>query len=200
MPSTPPCVTRSRAACTDRPPVHRDVMAAARSSRGEACAIYAFVMPSPLIVSARRAVPAELDEVFRCTLTTPLPQLFSRRYGVLPAITDVTGFTPPWGSVGQSRTIRTADGGSMRETLLQIDGPRSFSYQIGSITGPMVALIASVEGTWSFEPAGTGTRVGWSWTIRAANGASALVLPVFGRMWGGYARQALEELEKVLVA
>lgn len=157
-------------------------------------------MPSPLIVAASRAVPLAIDETFERTLTTPLPQLFSRRYGVLPAITSADGFTDPWGSaVGQSRTIHTADGGSMKETLLQVDAPRSFSYQLGSIKGPMVALAASVEGRWSFETVGTGTRVTWSWTVRSANAASSLVLPAFGRMWRGYARQALEELEQVLL-
>ncbi|MEO8750231.1 SRPBCC family protein [Dermatophilaceae bacterium Sec6.4] len=158
-------------------------------------------MPSPLIVSASRAIPLGLDETFQRTLTAPLSQLFSRRYGVLPVIRSTTGFIEPWGSaVGQSRTIRTADGGSMLETLLQVDAPRSFAYQLGSITGPMVVLAASVEGTWSFEPVGTGTRVTWSWTVRAANGVGALALPAFGRMWRGYARQALEELERALLA
>ncbi len=98
------------------------------------------------------------------------------------------------------RTIRTADGGSMRETLLQMDRPHSFAYQIGGIKGPMMALAASAEGTWSFEAAGTGTKVTWSWTVRAATAASRLAMPAFGRMWGGYARQALEELETVLIA
>lgn len=157
-------------------------------------------MPSPLIVSASRAVPLAIEETFERTLTTPLQCLFSRRYGVLPAIKSADGFTDPWGSaVGQSRTIRTADGGSMRETLLQVDAPRSFAYQLASITGPMVALAASVEGRWSFEPVGTGTRVTWSWTVRSANAAGSLALPAFGRMWRGYARQALEELELLLL-
>lgn len=157
-------------------------------------------MPSPLIVSAKRAVPVETEEAFERTLTTPLPQLFSRRYGVLPAIKDASGASEPWGSTpGQTRTIRTADGGSMRETLLQVDRPRSFAYQIGAIKGPMMALAASVEGTWSFAPVGTGTMITWSWTVRAATAGSALAMPAFGRMWSGYARQALEELETVLI-
>lgn len=161
---------------------------------------YAALVPSPLIVSASRAIPCAIDETFERTLTTPLPDLFCRRYGVLPAIKAADGFTLPWASaIGQTRTIRTSDGGSMRETLLQVDAPHSFSYQLGSITGPMVALAASVEGTWSFEPVGTGTRVTWSWTVRSANGASSLMLPAFGKMWGGYARQALEELAGVLL-
>ncbi len=157
-------------------------------------------MPSPLIVSASRAVPVPVEDAFERTLTTPLPQLFSRRYGALPAIKDASGADEPWGSeVGQTRTIRTADGGSMRETLLQVDRPHSFAYQIGAIRGPMMVLAASAEGTWSFEPAGTGTRVTWSWTVRAATAASGLAMPAFGRMWDGYARQALEELETVLI-
>ena len=158
-------------------------------------------MPSPLIVSASRVIPVPVDDAFERTLTTPLPQIFSHRYGVLPAVKEATGFTPPWGSAtGQTRTVRTTDGGSMRETLLVIDRPRSFAYQLGSITGPMVVLAASVEGEWSFAATGAGTEVTWSWTIRAANALGSLALPAFGRMWQGYARKALEELERALVA
>lgn len=158
-------------------------------------------MPSPLIVSASRAIPVVLEDAFERTLTTPLPQIFSRRYGVLPAVKETTGFTPPWGSAtGQTRTVRTTDGGSMRETLLAIERPRSFAYQLNGITGPMVAIAASVEGEWAFAPAGTGTEVTWSWTVRGANALGSLALPAFGRMWQGYARQALEELERVLLA
>ena len=47
------------------------------------------------------------------------------------------------------------------------------------------------------HPAGTGTNVTWRWTIHPR--LTAPVLPVFGRMWKGYARQALEELSAQLV-
>ncbi len=157
-------------------------------------------MPSPLIVSADRALPVSVENAFDRTIVLPLPELMCRRYGVLPAVRSVDGFTSPWGSgVGQTRRIDTADGGGMTETLLLVDRPHRFAYQLGSISGPMKALAASVEGEWAFEPAGTGTRVTWSWTVRAANGAASVALPAFGRMWQGYARQSLEELERALV-
>jgi hypothetical protein len=41
--------------------------------------------------------------------------------------------------------------------------------------------------------------VTWQWTIHPRSGFSAPVLPVFGRLWLGYARQSLEELSNQLV-
>jgi hypothetical protein len=46
---------------------------------------------------------------------------------------------------------------------------------------------------------GTGTRVTWQWTIHPRTALSAPVLPLFGRLWLGYARQSLEELSNQLV-
>jgi hypothetical protein len=40
--------------------------------------------------------------------------------------------------------------------------------------------------------------VTWQWTIHPSTGG-ALVMPALGRMWQGYARQALEEVEKALL-
>ena len=62
----------------------------------------------------------------------------------------------------------------------------------------MRPLASSIDGLWSFEKAGTGVRITWSWTVRPASSATSLLMPAFGRMWQGYARQALEQLEGLL--
>jgi hypothetical protein len=56
-----------------------------------------------------------------------------------------------------------------------------------------------VDGRWAFAPEGTGVRVTWSWTLHPTSTYAALVLPLVGRMWGGYARQALERASDVLL-
>lgn len=63
----------------------------------------------------------------------------------------------------------------------------------------MRPLAGTVDGQWSFEPVGTGTRITWSWTIHPASRAASYALPAFGRIWRGYARQALEEVERLLL-
>ncbi len=63
----------------------------------------------------------------------------------------------------------------------------------------MKPLVGGIEGAWSFEAVGTGTRVTWSWEVEPASSASGYLMPVFGRLWAGYARQALENLEDLLL-
>ncbi|CKU23642.1 Putative polyketide cyclase [Mycobacterium tuberculosis] len=63
----------------------------------------------------------------------------------------------------------------------------------------MAPLVALVEGKWSFAPADTGTTVTWQWTIHPRSALAAPVLPVFARMWRGYARGVLEKLSALLV-
>lgn len=153
-----------------------------------------------LELSASRSYPVAVDRAFDLLLPTPLPELFHRRYAALPPIREIRDQDGVWGTVGQTRTIVLADGGTMRETLMSLDRPRSFGYRIADITGPMKPLVASVDGLWSLEEAGTGTRVTWAWTVHPTPSVAGLLLPLIGRMWRGYARQAFDELEPILVA
>ncbi len=57
---------------------------------------------------------------------------------------------------------------------------------------------ARANGLWSFEAAGTGTRISWAWEL-TPTGAGRPAMPDFGAMWRGYARQALEEIEVILL-
>ena len=67
--------------------------------------------------------PVTVEHAFDVT-PLPLPDLFSRRYAAIPPIRGVRDQQGAWGTVGQTRTIRLADGGSIRETLLSVDRPR----------------------------------------------------------------------------
>jgi hypothetical protein len=157
-------------------------------------------MAHPYAVSSSRAVPSPVDEAYGHTLRLPLPEMFSRRYLAIPPISRVDQLDPgPWGEVGQRRVIHLADGGSMLETLTRCDEPDAFGYDITELRGALSPLASLIQGTYAFEKAGTGTRVTWSWLITPRGGLGATVMPVFARMWAGYARQALEQLERSLV-
>jgi hypothetical protein len=157
-------------------------------------------MPAPYAVSSSRAVPVPIDEAYLHTLRLPLTEMFARRYLAIPRIVRVDQLDPgAWGTVGQRRTIHLADGGSMLETLTRCDEPDAFGYEITGLRGALSLLVDRIEGTYAFVKAGTGTRVTWSWLLHPKGGLGATVMPVFGRMWAGYARQALEELERSLV-
>ncbi|MGN6607125.1 MAG: SRPBCC family protein [Jatrophihabitans sp.] len=154
-------------------------------------------MPSPLQLSRSRTYPVPVEAMFDALLPVPLETLFSRRYGPIPPISG-TRQDGVWGIAGQRRrTVLLAGGGSMQEELLSVDRPHLFAYRISGVTGPMKRLAASIDGSWSFEPVGTGVRVTWRWTLHPASGAVVPILPLFARLWRGYARQALERVEEL---
>jgi hypothetical protein len=156
-------------------------------------------MGRTVVLSHSRSYPAELGRAFDELLACDLTRLFDRRYAAIPPITGVEDQGGPWATVGQTRTIRLADGGTMREELTDVERPTRFGYRISGVTGPMKPLVASLDGVWSVEPAGTGVRITWTWTVLPAGRLGRLAMPVFGRMWRGYARQGFDNLEQLLV-
>ena len=152
-----------------------------------------------LELSASRTYPVPVERAYDVVLPTPLPELFCRRYAAVPAIREVRDQQGTWGTLGQTRTIRLADGGSLRETLTSLDRPHSFGYQLTDVRGPMRPLATAIDGRWTFDPAGDGVRITWSWRVHPRGLVGRAAMPVFARMWRGYARQALEEIERVLV-
>lgn len=145
-------------------------------------------------------VPVPVEDAYDFVLPEPLPTIFNKRFLAIPAIKEVRDQEGEWGSVGQSRTICLADGGSMREELTLVEAPRQFTYLISDVTGPMKALVSAVEGRWMFEPEGTGVRIRWAWTVHPRGALGAVAMPMFGRMWHGYARRALARIEQLLLS
>ena len=156
-------------------------------------------MAQTIVVEQSRAIPVSPADAFARTLPMPLPTLFRSWYGPIPPIKGVRDQTGDWQQAGQSRTIVLTGGGTMRETLTAVDPPRSFTYTITGITGPLAPLIDHVDGAWLFTPKGTGTNVTWRWTLHRKSALTAPALPVFARLWRGYARQSLESLSDYLV-
>jgi len=151
-------------------------------------------------VSAARSVPVEVERAFDVVLVEPLPRIFCRRYGPFAPIREVRDQTGDvWGTVGQSRRIVLTDGGAVTERLTVVDRPTAFGYEISEIKGPLKALVSTVAGEWRFEAAGTGTRITWTWVLEPASSVGRYALPLLARLWRGYARQALEEVEQILV-
>jgi hypothetical protein len=149
-------------------------------------------------MSCSRAYPLEVEAAFDAVLALPLEMLFDKRYLAIPSIRATEG-PADWSTVGQSRVIRLTGGGSMRERLTLVDRPRAFGYRLDEVTGPMKPLAEHIDGVWAFVPAGTGTRITWQWTAHPRSTASGSALPLFAKMWTGYARQALERIEGLLV-
>ena len=156
-------------------------------------------MADPLVVEESHTIPKGKQDVFRDMVPMPLPQLFRKWYGPIPPIKETREQTGDWDAVGQSRTVVLVGGGSMREELTSYDAPNSFGYRLSDVKGPLSPLVGHVDGDWLFESVGEETKVTWRWTIYPRSGLTAPVLPVFGWLWKGYARQSLQELSRQLV-
>jgi hypothetical protein len=156
-------------------------------------------MPDPIVMSCTRAYPLTLEQVFDGVLPIPLPTLFDRRYGPIPPIRAIEGQRGAWNEVGQTRTVRLSGGGSMLEQLTLVERPHLFAYTLSQFTGPMKPIASHIDGTWTFARAGTGARITWHWTLHPASPLTAPLLPIFRRLWHGYARHSLQRIEEILL-
>lgn len=144
-----------------------------------------------------RTFPAAPETAYQRVLVVPLERILGRRHLAIPGVRSVEQ-QEAWGRrLGQQRIIRLADGSCMRETLTALDAPRSYGYLLTDLAGPMKLLIAEVEGRWSFEPEGHGTRITWVWEVRPT-GPGRFAMPGFARMWTGSAARAFDEIGVVL--
>ena len=154
---------------------------------------------STVKVAESHTVAVPLEAAYDGTMKVPLPDIFGHRHLAIPPVVRIEGQDGEWGrEVGQTRTIRTSDGGSLHETLREMDRPRRFGYRVDQVRGPMRPLVRHLDGAWSFEPDGTGTKVTWSWEITPTSALTAPLVKVVGRMWHGYARKALATLDSIL--
>ena len=161
-------------------------------------AAYHRPMP-PRVMSTTRAIPVTPEAAFAGTLPVSLPAIFNRWYGPIGPVKEVRDQHGEWATVGQTRTVLQVGGGSLQEELTTVDAPHTFGYRLTEIKGPLAPLVDHVDGQWLFEPAGTGTNVTWQWTVHPKSKLGALAMPVFERLWRGYARQGLEQLSVELV-
>jgi hypothetical protein len=144
-------------------------------------------MSAPYVVSSSTVVGATPEVVFDAVLAASLPELFPQRSGPIPPVRECTGQQGEWGQRGQTRTVVLADGSTNLETLVAADRPDSYRYRLSDFTGPMQALVRSIDGEFSCAAEGTGTRVTWSWRMHATNPVSRVLLPGLGFFWRRYA-------------
>jgi hypothetical protein len=82
-----------------------------------------------LELAASRTYPAGPARSFDATLALPLPFFFAHRYAAIPPVKRVLD-QDAWDSAGCARTIVLGDGGTIHETLVEVDRPHAFGYRL----------------------------------------------------------------------
>jgi hypothetical protein len=141
------------------------------------------------------------EQALRGIIEMDVPKVIRRRYGPIPPIRRVSGRDGAnWsGTVGQTRILELGGGGSIRETVVSVDEPHSWSYAITDLRGPLALLLEKIDGQFLFASTGTGTRVTGRYNMLPRSQLAAPTFPAFAWFWRGYARQMLEELSSWLV-
>ena len=156
-------------------------------------------MSRSIAVHRSRSYSADADRAFDTVMPMDLSRIFRRGFGPLPAIAGVEGQDGDWSRAGQTRTVLLGDGSRVTERLTAVEPKRRFSYVLTEPTGTMRFLVSHVDGRWEFSstPSG-GSTVTWSWRLHPRSTAAVPALLLLGRLWNGYARQALDDLAPVL--
>ncbi|MFW0785365.1 SRPBCC family protein [Gordonia sp. CPCC 206044] len=149
-------------------------------------------------MTSARVVPVAVEAAFDRTLPVPLEELFKHWYGPIGPVRETVGDEQGWGSVGQTRTVIQSAGGGFTEELTRVDRPHAFGYRLTRPRGPLGALITDIDGEWTFDPHPEGTLVTWRWDLHFRSATAARTAPVIRRLWGGYARRSLAELEALV--
>ena len=122
--------------------------------------------------------------------------------GPFAAVIAVESSAGRWDTPGLERTLRLADGRSLREQLTKIDAPGSFAYEIDRITGPLGWLVTGMSGRWSFERDGEGQTIArWNYAFRIRSKlAWLLAWPVLRVLWRRYMQQVLSRTARLAEA
>jgi hypothetical protein len=100
-------------------------------------------------VKVTRTINRPAKEAFEYIIGVDLTHIFPR-YADAPGIASTT-VSEGWGVAGQQRINTWDDGSTLRETMLDVDPGRSFSYRADDFTTPALqALLDRIEGGWIF--------------------------------------------------
>jgi hypothetical protein len=142
-------------------------------------------------VTVRASVRAPRELVFATLVPIDLTTIM-RGYAFLPAVVAVEGQDGPWNARGRTRTLRLADGNTLREELTEHHEPHAVRYVIDGITGPLGALVHGARGSFDFIGRDDATTVEWTYVYLPR---SPLYAPfvgfVIGVFWRRYMARAL---------
>lgn len=151
--------------------------------------------------------PADPTRTFDI-LTPSDPTRFYPKFGIIPATVKVENQTGAWDAVGQTRTLKLADGSSVRETTHDVERPGFFAYELTNFTKIFGRVVDHARAEWRFDAAGTdapdSTRITWTYTFFGKPGRGWIVSLIVNLAWARYMRRVMpglvEEVRRVTAA
>lgn len=131
---------------------------------------------------------------------TPIdPTRFYPRFGPLPATVAVRGQSGPWNVVGQTRTLLLSDGGTVFETITDVEPPASggvafFAYELTEFQKVFKRLVDRARAEWTFAQVDGGTLVHWTYEFFPLKRRAWLVALIVRLWWDPYMRSVLPEI------
>jgi hypothetical protein len=137
--------------------------------------------------------PASLSQTF--AIMTPVdPSAFYPRFRVIPATIAVRDQTGAWDAEGQTRQLLLSDGGSVVETLVSVQPPYRFVYELTDFRRIFGVLVDHARAEWTFQEEEQRTRVRWTYTFFARPGRGLVLGAIVRAFWGPYMRVVLPTL------
>jgi hypothetical protein len=179
---------------------------------GEACATGTAPPAVPALDSEQPGMTTTASATREITTTAPLrraweigtplsPVGFYPSWGPLPEVQAVHDQTGGWDAPGQTRLLQLSGGGSVRETIVRVDAPSLFIYDLTDFRGPLERIVSGGRAAWRYIPDGQGTRVRWRYTFTARPGAGVIIRGIVRFAWGPYMTRVLggigAELDRV---
>ncbi|MEQ1736327.1 MAG: SRPBCC family protein [Rhodoglobus sp.] len=126
---------------------------------------------------------------------------FYPKFGPLPAVIEVRDQVGAWDAVGQTRTLRLSDGGSVVETITDADSPTLFAYELSDFTKIFGRLVSGARAEWRFERVEAGTSIRWSYEFFPLAARGWIVGLIVRLFWARYMKRVLPpiaaEVERV---
>ncbi|BDZ48904.1 hypothetical protein GCM10025867_11450 [Frondihabitans sucicola] len=113
------------------------------------------------------------------------------KHGPLPAVLEVRGQSGAWNTPGRRRQLMLSDGGSVTETLVTVDAPHRFVYELSNFEKLFGRLVSGARAEWEYTAVAGGTRVDWQYTFFARPGAGPVLRAIVSLFWAPYMQRVL---------
>jgi uncharacterized protein YndB with AHSA1/START domain len=152
-------------------------------------------MVKPASATVDIVVAAPLAEVFATVVATD-PPAFYPRFGPLPAVVRVSEQSDEFDVVGAQRRLHLSDGGSVVETVVEVDAPRRHVYELSRFQKLFGSLVSGGRAEWTFAHDSEGTRIRWAYSFFPLPGRGAVVHLIVRLFWAPYMRSVLPPIAR----